>query len=63
MIAAKHLELATIRGSDDSIKDAIVAAVIEAWEELDEEWLWRLCASMPKRVKAVLAAHGGYIRY
>ena len=63
MISTKHPELATMRGSDDSIKDAIVAAVIEAWEELDEEWLWRLSASMPDRVKAVIAAHGGYTHY
>ena len=52
-----------LTGSDDAIKDAIVIAVIEAWEQLDEEWLWRLTASMPRRVAAVLAAHGGYTQY
>ena len=62
-IAKKHPELAYLKGSDDVIKDGVVQAVIEAWEELDEEWLWRLNASMPKRVKAVIAAQGGYTRY
>ena len=62
-VAIKHPELATMKDSDNSIKDAIVEAVIEAWEVLDEEWLWRLNISMPDRVRAVLKAHGGYTRY
>ena len=63
MIASKHPELATMKGSDDVIKDAIVSAVIEAWEELDEEWLWRLNQSMLHRVAAVIAARGSYTHY
>ncbi len=35
-------------------QDAIVDAVIEAWEALDEEFLWSLIKSIPQRVQAVI---------
>ena len=54
MVAAKHSELATIKGSGGAIKDVVVAAVIEAWDKLDEGWLWRLTANMvPSRQSSV----------
>ncbi len=48
---------------EEKTMDAIVDAVIEAWEALDEEFLWSLVQSMPRRVETVIKAHGGYTRY
>ena len=45
---------------DQKVLDAIVDAVIEA---LDENFLWSLVKSMPRRVQAVIKAHGGYTKY
>ena len=63
MVHTKHPKLTIKSGSDDSIKDTIVAAVIEAWEELDEKWLWNLTMSMFRRVAAVLIVRGSYTQY
>ena len=63
MIAAKHLDFAIMKGSDDAIKEAVVAAVMEAWKEVDEQWSWRLIQSILHRVAAILAARGSYTRH
>ncbi len=58
-----HPELRRMTAGEEKTMDAIVDAVIEAWEALDEEFLWSLVQSMPQRVEAVIKAHGGYTRY
>ncbi len=58
-----HLELRRMTAEDEKLMDAIVDVVIEAWEALDEEFLWLLVKSMPRRVQAVIRAEGGYTKY
>lgn len=50
-------ELRHMTAGDQKVLDAIVDAVI------DENFLWSLVKSMPRRVQAVIKAHGGYTKY
>ena len=58
-----HPELRRMTAGDEKVMNAIIDAVIEAWEALDEEFLWSLIKSMPQRVQAVIQAKGGYTKY
>ncbi len=58
-----HPELRRMTAGEEKTMEAIVNAVIEAWEALDEDFLWSLVQSMPRRVEAVIKAYGGYTQY
>ena len=47
----------------EKVKDAIIFAVLEVWESLQQEFFFSLTASMPRRVHAVIKANGGYTKY
>ena len=44
-------------------KEDLIKALQEEWEKLDIEMINRLCASMPRRLQAVIAANGGSTGY
>jgi hypothetical protein len=43
--------------------DALRAAIVAAWEAVDERYLTELLESMPQRCQAVIDANGSYTRY
>jgi hypothetical protein len=50
---------------DDNLHryDALRAAIIAAWEAVDEGYLTELLESIPQRCQAVIAAEGSHTRY
>ena len=56
-------ELISERIPDARLKVEILAAILEAWEEISEDFLWELCLSMERRVAALIVARGGYTKY
>jgi transposase len=63
LVFKNHPELRAMTVGTEKVKNAIIFAVLEAWESLKQEFFFSLTASMPRRVKAVIKAHGGYTRY
>ena len=62
-IYAHHPGLRRMTAGNERVLEAIEAAVTEAWEALDEDFLLSLVKSMPQRVQAVIKANGGYTKY
>ena len=44
-------------------KQRLCEAAIEAWEAFEDELLEKLVSSMPRRLEALVAAHGWYTKY
>ena len=44
-------------------RKALIAAIQKEWKRLSGELLEKLAKSMPKRIRMVLAANGGSIKY
>ncbi|CAF4805054.1 unnamed protein product [Pieris macdunnoughi] len=42
---------------------SLTEALIEEWERIPQEDIWRIIRSMPRRCQAVIRAHGGHTRY
>ena len=63
VIYRNHPELITERIADARLKVELLAAILEAWEEISEDFLWELCLSMERRVAALIVARGGYTKY
>jgi hypothetical protein len=61
-IQRNHPELGDMTKSNTS-KQRLCEAAVEAWEDIREEVLENLVASMKDRMKAVIAANGWYTRY
>jgi len=49
--------------SGETLRQAIITAINDAWEAIDNEFLWSLTESMERRVGAVIAANGSYTKY
>jgi class 3 adenylate cyclase len=47
----------------DEAKQALIAAAIELWEEIEPEVIDNLVNSMKRRMQAVVRAHGWYTKY
>ena len=63
LIFKNHPELRTMTVGTEKVKNAIIKAVIEAWKSLKQEFFFSLTASMSRRVKTIIKANGGYIKY
>ena len=61
-IYEKYPKPATFSSSSESLQK-LVDAAIELWEEIGVEMGNRVVDSMPRRIEAVLAAHGWYTKY
>ena len=59
----RHPELLGIGGSPDKLREAMIKAMLEVWEEVGEKLRHDLIDSMTTRVNAVLAAEGWYTRF
>ena len=60
IIYRNHPELTTERIADARLQVELLAAILEAWEEISKDFLWELCLSMGRRVAALIVARGGY---
>ena len=56
-----HIE--DVVDGDDVIREALLEALFKAWQLIDESILHELIDSMQRRVKAVIASDGWYIKY
>jgi len=61
--ATRYLNLINMRGSVDTVKQALADALEEIWKEIPESLLESLYISMPCRVAAVIKADGWYTKY
>jgi len=52
-----------MRGSVDTVKQALADALEEIWKEIPESLLESLYISMPRRVAAVIKTEGWYTKY
>lgn len=57
-IVERHLE--TVHPTSDR---GLWEAMTEAWENIDDRQLLRLCGNIPRRLQAVKEAHGGHTKY
>ena len=44
-------------------KQALIAAAVELWEEIELEVIENLIYSMKRRMQAIVHAHGWYTKY
>ena len=56
-----HIE--NVKGDEDVIREALFKTLFEAWQLIDESILKELIDSMKRRVKAIIASDGWYIKY
>jgi transposase len=56
-------ELLNMTGIGDNFKIAMVDALKEAWNAIEEDFLDKLVRSMKRRVQAVYDAEGWYTKY
>jgi transposase len=63
MVYKDYPELVTARGGAKDLQQRLSNAIIDCWKRLDEDFLWKLTESMPRRVQAVLKAKGSYTKY
>lgn len=56
-------EFINMAGHPDTIKPKLAEAIIHCWELLDPSILENLARTMPRRVKAVIAAKAWYTKY
>ena len=61
-ICKRYPEL-TYMPKTDEAKQALIAAAIELWEEIEPEVIDNLVNSMKRRMQAVVRAHGWYTKY
>jgi hypothetical protein len=61
-ICKRYTELTCMPKTEES-KQALVAAVIELWDEIEHDVIHNLAYSMKHRMKAVFDAHGWYTKY
>jgi hypothetical protein len=61
-IFTHHPELSGMPKNNTS-KQRLCEAAVEAWEDIREEVLDHLCQSMMRRLEAVIAANGWYTKY
>jgi transposase len=61
-IFTHHPELSGMPKNNTS-KQRLCEAAVEAWEDIREEVLDHLCQSMRRRLEAVIAANGWYTKY
>lgn len=58
-----HILKEEVRKHQHTSKEALKRAVFQEWASLSPELCFRLVASMPKRIKAVIQAKGGSTKY
>ena len=63
VVYTRHPELLRIGRSLDNIREAMIKAILEVWEEVGEKLSYDLIDSMTTRVNIVLAAEGWYTRF
>ena len=63
LVYTRHPELLGIGRSLDKVREAMIKAMLEVWEEVGEKLRYDLIDSMTTRVNAVLAAEGWYTRF
>ena len=61
IIYRNHPELITERIADARLQVELLAAILEAWEEISEDFLWELCLSMERRVAALIVPEEGIL--
>jgi len=59
----RYPDLINMRGSFDTVKQALLDALEAIWKEILESLLERLYTSMPSHVAAVIKAEGWYTDY
>lgn len=63
IIYRNHPHLVTDYIPAARLRVELLDAIYEAWEEISEDFLWKLCESMERRVASVIVARGGYTKY
>ena len=58
-----HPELLELKGKGQNTKEAMLKALQEGWDAIEEEFFEKLIASMQRRVRAVCKAKGWYTKY
>jgi hypothetical protein len=56
-------DIETITGGNDKVREAMEAALIEAWTLIPQSYFDACWKSMPKRIKAVQQAEGWHTKY
>ena len=62
LIFKNHSELLNIEASAADLK-ALCAAIIEAWDSIEQSWIDNLIDSMPRRLEALIKAKGWHTKY
>jgi transposase len=50
-------------GNTEEIQERMEDALVHAWGQLDSRLIYNLCASMPRRIQAVINSEGWYTKY
>ena len=58
-----HPYIANMAGGADAVRAKLVEVLPEMWNLIPQELLRKLVESMPRRIKAVIAAKGWYTKY
>ncbi|KDQ19121.1 hypothetical protein BOTBODRAFT_52293 [Botryobasidium botryosum FD-172 SS1] len=56
-------DIAETKGGPDAVKKRLAEVLPIVWEQIDNAFLEGLVKSMPRRVQAVIAAHGWNAKY
>jgi len=59
----RYPDLINMRGSVDTVKQALADALEEIWKDIPESLLESHYTSTPRRVAAVIKAEGWYTKY
>ena len=58
-----NLNIENVKDDDDDVRKTLFEALFKTWESLEDDYLHDLMWSMKKRVKAIIASEGWYIKY
>ena len=62
LVFKNHPELLNM-GASAADLEALCAAIIEAWDSIEQSWIDNLIDSMPRRLEALIKAKGWHTKY
>ena len=58
-----NLNIENVKSDDDAVRKTLFETLFKAWKSLENDYLHDLMWSMKKKIKAIIASEGWYIKY